>query len=128
MRFSGARRGAKNSVRFIADSSFEGKSVEKHFAEAAALIVVGTSAVMLTAHRQQSALAPPDESILPLSAAVSSLEPGRIKLGERLFNDKRLSGDGTVSCHSCHLPHAGGADTRHYLLSAFGKIRQVNLP
>ncbi len=97
-------------------------------AVAVTLVLAGSSAVMLAAHSQQSPVVRPDEPILPLPAAVAGLDPGRVKLGERLFNDKRLSGDGTVSCQSCHLPHAGGADTRRYSVSAFGNIRQVNSP
>lgn len=30
--------------------------------------------------------------------------PEKIKLGEKLFNDKRFSADGTVSCATCHDP------------------------
>ncbi|MEO5703064.1 MAG: cytochrome c peroxidase [Gammaproteobacteria bacterium] len=30
--------------------------------------------------------------------------PEKIALGQALFNDKRLSGDGTVSCGTCHSP------------------------
>lgn len=35
-------------------------------------------------------------------AGVGSAE--RVKLGETLFFDKRLSADGTVSCATCHDP------------------------
>ncbi|MDQ7089356.1 MAG: cytochrome c peroxidase [Methylococcales bacterium] len=35
--------------------------------------------------------------------------PEKIKLGQRLFNDKRLSADGSISCASCH--HADKAFT-----------------
>ena len=31
-------------------------------------------------------------------------------LGQRLFNDKRLSGDGTISCASCHVPDKAFTD------------------
>jgi cytochrome c peroxidase len=30
--------------------------------------------------------------------------PARVRLGRWLFYDKRLSGDGTVSCSTCHIP------------------------
>jgi cytochrome c peroxidase len=33
-----------------------------------------------------------------------------------------------VSCQSCHLPHAGGADPRRHSVSAFGKVRELNSP
>ena len=42
---------------------------------------------------------PPDR---PLSAA-------RVALGKQLFSDTRLSGDGSVSCETCHLPDHGYA-------------------
>lgn len=34
------------------------------------------------------------------------------ELGERMFFDKRLSIDGTVSCASCHIPEQAFTDTR----------------
>ncbi len=37
-------------------------------------------------------------------------DPARAALGEKLYNDKRLSGDGTVSCASCHDLAKGGTD------------------
>jgi cytochrome c peroxidase len=36
--------------------------------------------------------------------------PEKIALGKRLFNDNRLSGDGTISCSSCHNPGLAFAD------------------
>ncbi|MGD8309678.1 MAG: cytochrome-c peroxidase, partial [Chromatiales bacterium] len=38
----------------------------------------------------------------PLSAA-------KVALGEKLFNDNRLAGDGSLSCRTCHLPEHGFA-------------------
>jgi cytochrome c peroxidase len=37
-------------------------------------------------------------------------QPAAIAFGQRLFNDKRLSLDGTVSCASCHRPSLGFSD------------------
>ncbi|MGH6970103.1 MAG: cytochrome-c peroxidase, partial [Caulobacteraceae bacterium] len=37
--------------------------------------------------------------------------PARVRLGRWLYFDKRLSGDGTISCASCHVP-ADGFSTR----------------
>jgi cytochrome c peroxidase len=37
------------------------------------------------------------------------LTPAKVALGKRLFGDSRLSGDGSVSCQSCHLPGHGFA-------------------
>src|ERR1700760_4064177 len=36
----------------------------------------------------------------------------QIQLGETLFNDKRLSSDGTVACATCHDPAKGFTDHR----------------
>jgi cytochrome c peroxidase len=36
--------------------------------------------------------------------------PGKIALGKLLFEDKRFSGDGTVSCATCHDPQKAFAD------------------
>ncbi|BDV42876.1 cytochrome c551 peroxidase [Geotalea uraniireducens] len=36
--------------------------------------------------------------------------PEKISLGKRLFEDKRFSGDGTVSCSNCHDPAKAFAD------------------
>lgn len=36
--------------------------------------------------------------------------PEKIALGKALFEDKRLSGDGTVSCSNCHNPGKGFTD------------------
>jgi len=69
-----------------------------------------------------------DEPIQPLPLAVSDVDPMKVRLGEKLFADKRFSADGTVSCQSCHLPHAGGADTKRHSVSAFGKVRELNSP
>ncbi len=30
--------------------------------------------------------------------------PAKVELGKKLFFDRRLSGDGTMSCATCHLP------------------------
>lgn len=70
----------------------------------------------------------PSEPVFPLPDKVTDVDPARARLGEKLFADKRFSGDGTVSCQSCHLPHAGGADPRRHSVSAFGKVRELNSP
>lgn len=36
--------------------------------------------------------------------------PEKIELGKKLFFDRRLSGDGTTSCATCHVPEQGYAD------------------
>jgi cytochrome c peroxidase len=50
----------------------------------------------------------------PLPESMATAEyptpPERVALGRRLFFDKRLSLDGTVSCETCHLPGLHGMD------------------
>lgn len=51
----------------------------------------------------------------PLPALVSAPDsnpqtPEKIELGKMLFFDRRLSGDGTMSCASCHDPEQGFTD------------------
>ncbi|MBY0406549.1 MAG: cytochrome-c peroxidase [Rickettsiales bacterium] len=48
----------------------------------------------------------------------------KAELGEKLFNDTRLSADGTISCASCHALHKGGTDR----LAVSAGIRSQNGP
>jgi cytochrome c peroxidase len=43
---------------------------------------------------------------------VPGLDPRRVALGRELFHDKRLSGDGLVSCSDCHALGLGGANAQ----------------
>ncbi len=36
--------------------------------------------------------------------------PAKVELGKKLFFDRRLSGDGTMSCATCHEPNLGYSD------------------
>lgn len=48
------------------------------------------------------------------------ITPERVALGKQLFFDSRLSGNGTRSCASCHLPEKGFADGLPKPLSLIG--------
>jgi cytochrome c peroxidase len=61
---------------------------------------------------------PPDN---PMSAA-------KVELGHALFMDKRLSGDGSRSCYSCHQNELGNADGRAKALGAGDKPLSRNTP
>ena len=43
--------------------------------------------------------------------------PAKIELGKKLFFDRRLSGDGTTSCASCHIPEQAYTDGQDISLS-----------
>jgi cytochrome c peroxidase len=57
----------------------------------------------------------------PMSAA-------KVALGHKLFFDKRLSGDGSRSCYSCHQNQLGNADGRAKALGAGDKELGRNTP
>ena len=50
-----------------------------------------------------------NEPLSPLPQA-PSLDPRKVRLGEQLFEDVRLSAQNNGSCLMCHDPHAGGTD------------------
>jgi cytochrome c peroxidase len=43
--------------------------------------------------------------------------PEKVELGKMLFFDRRLSGDGTMSCATCHIPEMGFSDGQAISLS-----------
>lgn len=50
------------------------------------------------------------------------------KLGEKLFNDKRLSADNSVSCGSCHIQKAAFADNNVQAIGLKGRVGLRNVP
>ncbi len=65
------------------------------------------------------------EPIKPLPTLESlNLNPGKIRLGEKLFKDPRLSKDNTISCSSCHLLDKGGANPKKFSIG----IREQTVP
>ena len=52
----------------------------------------------------------------------------KVELGQKLFNDKRLSADNTVSCASCHQPEKGGANNNQYARGTGNRIKTINTP
>ena len=50
------------------------------------------------------------------------MTPEKVELGRRLFHDPRLSGDGTVSCASCHKPELAYTDGRSRAVGVRGNI------
>lgn len=68
----------------------------------------------------RSAVSPLPE-LAPANAA-------KVTLGRRLFHDPILSGDGTVSCASCHSLDHGGAEARVSSLGIRGQVGPINSP
>lgn len=65
----------------------------------------------IAAERQKSAtqITLWNEPIQPLKP-YQNLDPQKVALGGKLFHEKRLSGDNTLSCASCHDLQKGGTD------------------
>lgn len=57
-----------------------------------------------------------------------SLDSRKVALGARLFNDPKLSGDGTISCAHCHNLDTGGVDHMPHSRGVDGKEGKVNAP
>jgi cytochrome c peroxidase len=67
------------------------------------------------------------EPITPIPA-MPTLDPRRLLLGERLFNDRRLSGDDTHSCSSCHDVGTNGASANAHDMTPQGQPLPLNTP
>jgi cytochrome c peroxidase len=65
---------------------------------------------------------------LPPAPADNPTTSGRVALGKRLFNDERLSKDGTTACSSCHQPQHAMADGRVMASGLHGRGIQRNVP
>jgi cytochrome c peroxidase len=57
-----------------------------------------------------------------------SMDDKKTELGRKLFFDRRLSADNSVSCNTCHTLSAGGADNRQYSRGAGSTLTEVNTP
>lgn len=51
-----------------------------------------------------------------------------IQLGKKLFNDKRLSEDNTISCSSCHLKSNAFADNNKQAIGINNRVGMRNVP
>jgi len=85
------------------------------------------AAVLLACAAAPAAAALADEPIQPVPQTFN-VNPARSALGGRLFRDSRLSGNGRVSCASCHDIGKGGGDGLRYSLGLEGKPTPVNTP
>jgi len=54
--------------------------------------------------------------------------PEKISLGQKLFVDRRLSADGTVSCSTCHDPALAFTDRKPTSVGIKGRVGQRNAP
>jgi cytochrome c peroxidase len=69
-----------------------------------------------------------DEPVAPITAAAENLDPAKIELGSKLFNDVRVSHGNKLSCTSCHRLDRSGDDHRSRSLGADGSLLDFNVP
>lgn len=67
------------------------------------------------------------EPISPLQAP-ANLDARKIELGRKLFHDRRLSNDNTISCASCHNLEKGGTDQLARSVGVHGSVGDINTP
>ncbi len=68
-----------------------------------------------------------DEPLQPLPASVP-VDAKKVALGEKLFNDKRLSADDTLACSGCHLYEKAGTDNSRFAEGIRKQHGDINAP
>jgi len=70
-----------------------------------------------------------EEPIRPLpKVSAEDLQTPMVQLGRQLFHDTRLSGDGTLTCASCHAIDQGGDDNLQTSTGIRGQKGPINSP
>jgi len=92
-----------------------------------ALLCIVTLAGAVPAASEEPTLAPADEPIAPIPGTVD-LDPAKVRLGERLFRDARLSHGSNTACVSCHHLDGGGDDGQVQSIGADGRPLDFNTP
>lgn len=64
----------------------------------------------------------------PKVPAKNAMSRGKVAIGHRLFYDTRLSGNGTQSCSSCHLPELAFTDGKTTPVGSTGDLLPRNAP
>src|SRR5574340_519183 len=72
------------------------------------IVVVGACILFLSGGKAEAGKLEPVKAV-PFPSA-NPQTPEKIELGKKLFFDRRLSGDGTMSCSTCHDPEKGYSD------------------
>jgi cytochrome c peroxidase len=68
------------------------------------------------------------EILTEYATSPATLTPARVALGQKLFFEARLSGDGTVACATCHDPNRAFTDGRPVSVGIHGRAGQRNAP
>ncbi len=89
--------------------------------------ITGLSAFALCLGFPDASISQESEPIRPIPTE-SNLDARKVALGESLFNDPRISKDGTVSCASCHDLKRGGTDRSPVSIGVGGVKGIINSP
>jgi len=101
----------------------------------AAIAVLGCTKKEPPAPAAEKAVAVEQEK--PAAVAVEPLKPlpnsvdvnmDKVLLGRSLYHDTALSGDGTISCATCHSLDGGGAEPRKTSIGINGQVGPINSP
>ncbi|MDG6881997.1 Cytochrome c551 peroxidase precursor [Phocoenobacter uteri] len=65
--------------------------------------------------------------VQPIPNALKT-DPLKVALGDKLYHDGRLSGDGTIQCHTCHQLGNGGVDGLTTSTGIKGQKGGINAP
>jgi cytochrome c peroxidase len=94
-----------------------------------ALVLVATACSREPAQRGDPLQAPAGlEKAQLVLATDNPLTPAKVELGNQLFFDPRLSGSGTMSCSSCHLPERAFTDGKATAKKDDGAMNTRNSP
>jgi cytochrome c peroxidase len=86
-----------------------------------------TSQVLKQFAPEQVEVNPVKEPIQPIPFQIA-MDRNKVLLGEKLFQDVRLSRDKQISCASCHNLRMGGADRRTYSIGVREQLGEINTP
>lgn len=92
-----------------------------------AAVLLGVAVVLAALSGAAFGQAGLDEPIKPIPTD-QKLDPAKVALGDRLFHDKRLSRDNTMSCASCHDLGRGGVDGSPFSVGIGGAKGGINAP
>ena len=68
-----------------------------------------------------------NEPVRPIPDSVA-VNADKVALGKELYHDTRLSGDGTISCASCHAIETAGVDNHKFSDGIGGQQGGINAP
>ena len=68
-----------------------------------------------------------NEPVRPIPDSMP-VDSAKVALGEALYHDTRLSGDGTISCATCHGIGTAGVDNLQYSKGIGGQFGGINAP